>query len=976
MSNKLRNIIQSSQEREVIKTAPDMVVYIEGLPFMENPFLKERDKDTVYVNFNDYITTISTNYTIDGLIPTGSISMSVPNGFKHLFLAPGGNTIFQVMSSIRIYAKCYFYSSSGNTVFRRIFNGLIKSVDLNETQTSLEISIQIAGICRLIEQIQMDMSSALQTRGSQPVTILKTNQGNLSVYDAIYDTFNRTLDFSEFIRYSFNEDRNQAAVGKGNPEQEALKEQYVVKWTQRLNDLKKEVRIFGAKEFKEIKEPITDKDKSRGVEKTGDPQKTGKPNEPLKRPSVSQAESEKLMELLKNYHFDMSIGSVELFGAQLTPRIERLRLLTDIAGFECYQDIDGLIIVKPPLYNLDCTIMGEDSFGTTTITGPNSATVDITSLSSDLSDENLYEGANPYIIHMAEILSEHYAEDEGAIRKTSIVLTPNFGNASGIQLSVPVPINDTIRYTDINLVRQFGVREEPPKYMGFLEKDTLMNYGFAICELNKANRAYRTYQVTIPLRPELRLGFPIYLPHKDMYGYVVSAAISYTVGGQATMSLTCNYIRKRPLMPQKQTITKDGVSSEVLLYVSQPNLVHAWTSAPTGATSGNSGAGNEKLKLENTVSTLPSAPKDAPSTAQRAIIDYRRKKLGDLFETWVESSTGSCWRIQKDDANLKLEKVKAGPVKDGGPPWFDGEYDEKAGKKTVIKKADGKYIQRLSMIQPYTDEKGYEVIPGMPWGRYSTLKQAIVDCTRNYWYKGTTEVREEIQQHLKEANAFLMAGFAIPSSNAKAMQKALDQAKEQSYAAAADASAFAVPDSYLTDTQKQEASAQSASDRENARSSANDKALDLFEKFDKGNVISFELNYENASDYGKTEQDFGASAAANNTPNYSISGYNPSNEDLPEAPSGNFVDKINVFLMGFLNTPNSNNVGPYAVSLLPQNTDIGGYRPPSGPFSGLLSGISATFASSPYGDIFGLRPTQNKSGSYFTSGYESRRNYD
>ena len=913
----IRNISQSSQEREIVKTAPDMVVYIEGLPFLINPYLKQKDSDLVAVNFNDYITSIQTSYSIDSMIPTGTINLSVPNGFKHLFMAPGGNTVFQVMASIRIYAKCYFFSERGNTVYRRIFNGLIKGLDFNENPMGLEIQLQIAGIMRLMEISQIETQPALVSNSSLRAQVFRSNQGNMSIYRAIYDSFDRALDFSEFLRTAFRETRVQDDVHAKGEMGKMLSQEYIVKWTLRLNDLRRDVRLFGAKEFKELRDPITDAKSAEAERRKGDPAtQTAAAPDKESATGISDEQNKLLLDLLKGYHFDMSIGGIQLFGSQLTSKLERIRHLIDIAGFEGYQDIDGLIIIKPPLYNLDCTVLGDNS--------------------ESLLDENLNEATNPYIINMAEVLSESYNEDENSIRRTSMTLTPNWNNPGGLQINEGATvIGSVVRYVDINLIRQFGVRDETPKYMGFLTRDTLANYGFAICELNKVNRNYRTYHVTIPMRPELRLGYPIYIPHKDMYAYVVAASITYNIGGQATMSLTCNYIRKRPLFRQIQTVTDEqGKQQDVLIYASQKNLIHAWVNKSNNPGEGIFNAtgkplNGKQLELAGSPSTLSPTPDKAPSPNQQAIIDYSRKKIGNVFETWVENFQGATWRIQKDEG-FKLVHEKGDNIEAGGPPWFDGKMDE-SGKKTSVP-VDNAYLRRLSMIQPYTDEKGYEVIPALPWGRYYSLRQAIVDCTRNYWYKGSTTEKDQLQVELKKANSFLMSGLALPNVGASGKLQKVNSENKQDYAAP-------------------------------------------FEKFDKGNVISFELEYQDNSDYGKSEQDFAADSSKRSTPDLSIADYNPSfNPTDPGTSTSNLVDKVSTFLSGYINTQTSSNSGPYAVSLLPQTTELGGYRPQEGPFSGLLTSINATFTSSPYGDVFGMRPAQNTTSAYFTSGFESQGN--
>src|SRR5208282_4121708 len=96
---------------------------------------------------------------------------------------------------------------------------------------------------------------------------------------------------------------------------------------------------------------------------------------------------------------------------------------------------------------------------------------------------------------------------------------------------------------------KFGLREEPARQLAFIRTDDpKVMYAYAAAETTRANRGYRTYTITIPLRPEIRLGFPMYFPHKDMYGYIKLISINYQQGQSATMSITLDTIRKRPLI--------------------------------------------------------------------------------------------------------------------------------------------------------------------------------------------------------------------------------------------------------------------------------------------------------------------------------------------------------------------------------------------------------------------------------------------
>jgi hypothetical protein len=882
-NKQIRNIIQSVQEREIIKTAPDMVVYIDGLPFIINPYLKQDNKDFVAVNFNDYVTAISANYSLDNFIPTASINLSVPNGYKQLFMAPGGNTVIDVMSEVRIYAKSYFFSATGNTVYRRIFNGMIRAVDYNELQTGLEIAISCSGICHLLEIIQTSTRSALMSYSpAGDLTLFRSKDGDkeYSLYVAIYNSFCRELSFEEFIKNSIQENL---------PGKEAIKKLYIDKWALRLDDLKKQVRIFGTG-YKQIKESL-EKIREKGQV---DLKRQNQASKTTKTESTNVKENLFYIERLKNYTFDQAIGNINLIGDSIVPRIERIRQLVDLAGLEGYQDIDGSIIVKPPLYNLDCTVLGGDS--------------------KELSDENLYENANPFIINMAEVLSEAYQEDESGIRRTTMTLAPNFGNPNGVQIEGHVDKTAMVRHTDINLIRRFGIREEPAKYVGWLGPDMVANFGFAISELSKVNRNFRTYHCTIPLRPELRLGFPIFVPHKDMYAYLTGVSISYNVGGQATMSLTTNFIRKRPLFPQIQTVTdEEGTAEEILVYASQPNYVMAYTKKKAGSNSVVAKTSNDPTDIANSPATIFSQPSDQPTDNESQLLAYRRKKVATHFTTWTDSLE-SCWRIQKDDSTLNLSfggKVVSGP-------FFDGKIKDKStGVRTEPKPAEGEYLRRCSAVQPYTDEKGYEVISCLPWGRYATLREALVDMTRTYYFEPTINYKESIQASLKSTSAFLLAGFALPD-----LATPGDAAREAKNTLLSSMPPYTDPTRFA-----------------GQKVDATNDALLALSQFDKSNVISFEMSYDNVASTSDDDM-LRQQAQANNTINQQ-----QQNQDNNTINNGiNFLKKVQTFLSGSSDSPSM-----YQSFTLPQNLAVGGFNTQFGlqsAVANLQNRVQATFSSS------------------------------
>lgn len=860
---KIRNIIQSAPSREIIKTAPDMVVYIDGLPFFLNPFLKdEGSSNYVTVNFNDYITAISTNYGVDNLLPGGSISLSVPNGYKHLFMAPGGGLLVDTMSEVRIYAKSYFFSKSGNTVYRRVFNGMIKSVDYNENNTSLEIAISIIGILHMMELMHTDRAPARMSNSSLNQVATLTVDSGKNPYEIIIAAFKRGMDFSGFLQTAMT---GQQSLVKKGPLAYSIQHNFVAKWQERLTDLRKYIHLFGYKG--KVSSPTVlgvgteaaQKNKDTAAESGHDAM------------SVASQESLYLTNTIRKHLPEFMVTSkLELLGGKSVPRLEVVRNVIESIGYEGYQDLDGSIIIKPPLYNLDSTIIGD---------------------TSKIESENLSDYTNPFIIHLAEVMGENYMEDESAIRRTRMTVQGGY-NSWGFQMGMPTSLKAVGSFIDINLVRKFGIRDEAPKQLNFISSSSKAIYAFAAMELVKANKNFRTYHVIIPLRPELRLGFPIHVPHLDLYAYISAISISYNVGGRADMALTCNFIRKRPQFP---TYQRDASGNPITVYASQPNYVHKWTKGGGASPMINS----EQMAIDQNALISVGSPATIndpfqPSDTQNAVDVYIKKKVGNFFETRTDSRDSN-WNVQKDDK------------KDFGEPFSLSNISRSkpAGKRVVPN--DGAYIDKLLEVQPFTDEKGYEVISPFSWGRYSSLSEAIFEFTQGGLIDSSVSEDMALQdmkvkEQFKLGSAFLYAGMATPllaSDNASMLRTVNDNAGVEAV-----------------------------------------KVLNELQAFDRSNVISFEMNFTGEERLSTDNSQLRNQAANSDIANVVNSATGISATSLPSAlqRAETFLDTTTNNLKGFLNKSSNNNSD---VSLLPQNTDLGTYTTPGSISSSLskLQGI-------------------------------------
>ena len=251
----------------------------------------------------------------------------------------------------------------------------------------------------------------------------------------------------------------------------------------------------------------------------------------------------------------------------ISNRLDVIREVVKQIDFEAYQDLDGKIIVKPPLYNLDVVNLGPRTAMTTNLTNDskNSLTNPATAI---------YPSNNPFVIPLAEILTEQESEDQAAIRRTRTTVRGNV--LPSFQIEWANNISPVAQYIDVGKLAKFGLREEPLIMVPWIPFDKVVLFAHAAAETARANRGYRTYTFTIPMRPELKLGFPVFIPHRDMYAYIKSITLNFQIGGTATMTVSCDSIRRRVLVLTAQPAGTQVPLKTPELYTPAPNLIYKW----------------------------------------------------------------------------------------------------------------------------------------------------------------------------------------------------------------------------------------------------------------------------------------------------------------------------------------------------------------------------------------------------------------
>ena len=208
---------------------------------------------------------------------------------------------------------------------------------------------------------------------------------------------------------------------------------------------------------------------------------------------------------LQAFHLDLSQwGTVNLFEATYQTKLEVANQVCEITGFEFYQDMDGDFVFKPPFYNLDTR-------------------------------------ESPVYCLLAKHLIS-FSESEQEPTATYVTCTGSqFENLGGTGLEGEFGLKST--YVDWRLVSQFGWRES--SFTSAAYSTTTAAFYAAVNRLDILNAPSRSASASIPFRPEIRPGYPVWVEHLDCFYYVTGVQHSFQYGSDATTSLTLTAKRAR-----------------------------------------------------------------------------------------------------------------------------------------------------------------------------------------------------------------------------------------------------------------------------------------------------------------------------------------------------------------------------------------------------------------------------------------------
>jgi len=190
-------------------------------------------------------------------------------------------------------------------------------------------------------------------------------------------------------------------------------------------------------------------------------------------------------------------GQVNLFESTYETKLDIVNKVLEVTGWEFYQDVDGDFVFKPPLYNLDT------------------------------------RASRIYTIKDIDIISLNFSEKEPDV--TFVTCNGSqFKNLKGTGLEGEWGVRG--QYIDYRLVAQFGWR--PGSFETSYYSNPRAMFFAAVARLDVMNIGVNSASCAIPLRPELRPGYPVYIECLDAFYYLPSFNHAMAYGGQCTTNLT------------------------------------------------------------------------------------------------------------------------------------------------------------------------------------------------------------------------------------------------------------------------------------------------------------------------------------------------------------------------------------------------------------------------------------------------------
>lgn len=568
--------------RTVTSWTPDVIVQFNGSTELPGcPTCKNR------IDFSSFITSVSASGGIDSGGASCDISLIIPKSYGDVVYVDG-KFILDSGIEIKVYFRGFFKTKdlslkgdvaevelsteSGyenidlNEIETRpyypVFHGFISQISITNKDNAYSVRIQTSNILSLWDSQMINTQQGYfaanpkEARGT--INLNGHVYTNMTAHQIIYDLYLDTGGSPEGTSFALQQRSNLISKLSTGQEKYSLYLRFLEnRWANGLYGL----RMFGASgraytlleqsllvdpsptgkdnEYKSVvKEQLKPHSKSKrsvssalnNMIKVGmvayDPQgRVLRTLDVRQLPSILGDKEDAVNVLsLQNFVTDInSLGQVQFFESQFESKLSIARAVAEKVGYEFYQDMDGDLVFKPPMINMDT------------------------------SQDRVYR------INREDIISLDY---EHNIPEFTYVICSGgpFRNLKGTNLEGEWGVKGM--YVDYKLVAKYGWKsmQFDTTYYNSARKA----FYAAVVALDNANKATEGCNVSIPLRPEIRPGYPIYIEENDCFYYVEAVNHNFSYGGECTTSLTLTAQRKKFIPPGRPDISYSENPSEAV----------------------------------------------------------------------------------------------------------------------------------------------------------------------------------------------------------------------------------------------------------------------------------------------------------------------------------------------------------------------------------------------------------------------------
>lgn len=488
-------------QRRYVTLAPDAYIKIMG-----DTAVQTCAECGNKVDFNDYVTSINTTCNVDSAPGTANFELTIPDTDRTQFYQDGRFIIVPMME-IEIYAKGYFLIG-GVPQYYKIFWGLTTQISQSWSNGSTRISIGCKDILYWWDLTLTTINPSF----------LNSFGGTGGNYQLLQNQFAGSNPYAVIIQLA-QESMGDWSLATGSllsfiPEEGKESAQFsnysldlMTYWQNKFSNIWNNLTIYGATGQAYTFPPDTKslspnavaraiidaEDKAAPVNGATRAVKTMADDMVAYKPEITQA------------------GNVSFFASTQESKMSVAKHVAHQLGYEFYCDTTGDIVFKPPFYNLNVL--------------PNKPTSWVQNF---------------------EIISDDITEDEGEVVTHLTASGTAFDGKVdwGVSNEFTTPRTGVVDY---HLARRYGWRRQD--YQVEWAGDPKKLFFHLIDYLDRINSKRTFGNVTIPMRPELRLGFPVYIPKYDCFYYVAGISHQYAVGSTASTTLQLTAKRGKFVAP-------------------------------------------------------------------------------------------------------------------------------------------------------------------------------------------------------------------------------------------------------------------------------------------------------------------------------------------------------------------------------------------------------------------------------------------